>query len=1349
MKGKHEYSSRANLVENEGRNEDREAAEEDHSKAEKKTNMADFSPVAGEPTFASGIPPETVEERVLTPDEKSYLLCVERGDVSTSKSIIKAMERRPQIFDMNCVDPLGRSALIIAVENENRDMIEMLLEAGIKIKDALLVAIREDYVDGVEILLRHEEDTHDEGSPYSWEIMEESVANFTADITPLILAAHRNNYEILKMLLDRGATIPIPHDVKCSCEDCVIGSADDSLKFSLARINAYRALAAPSLIALSSSDPILTAFQLSDELKRLARAESQFREEYIKLRTQVQQFVSGLVDQARTSYELEVILNHDPDGDPWQTGDFQTLARLKLAVQYKQKSFVAHPSVQQLLAAIWYEGLPGFRRKHVARQLLDILWLALLFPINSFMYILAPYSTAGKFMRNPFVKFISHSASFMFFLMLLALASQRIEHVIISVICYTIPGTEWLAEIKANWEKHERGALPHVVELLIIVWVQGLIWSELKSLWHDGLIEHLKNLWNLADIFAYGSFMAWIGLRVLAWLIVQKEQWDGVDPDLIWRPREDWHPYEPQLLAEAMFGAGMIASYLKVVHILSINPYMGPLQIALGKMVIDIIKWMFLYCLVVFAFGCGMNQLLWYYADLEKQECYSLPGGLPDFDNEPESCVSWRRFSNLWEASQSLFWASFGLVDLADFELKGIKEFTRFWSLLMFGSYSVCNIIVLLNMLIAMMSNSYQLIHERSDVEWKFSRSKLWISYFGPGDTVPSPFNLVPSPKSLLRLICCRKAQKKVVTSQEHEEASMRYKNVMKHIIRRYITSEQRKSEDFSITEDDIQEVRQDINSFKYELLNIFRNNNMKVPESKTNGGIMGRKSKNMERQIQKGFQITKIEGIMEAFCTASQDEKPKDVFRRFAKLVGEKKNQKKTSSLRRSSIRGDPIGSTENSIRRHRNSLKRSLLQRGNSQMEIKMVLTRLNSEELVAFNPNLSEIAPLARRAYAKFKSALENYNEQYEKDNRLAVKTHSVADKSPRTRDSIRKMIIERAKSVDSTGSIESLVADLEKMIDKKADTEVPTGAGAEAAKVKSDGEVKKDQKQTEGKKDVEPGDKNAGGGKSQTGKKKDEEKEKEIKDEKKSEQKKIHEETKDGIKQDPSTTTAGQQIKDIKKEREEKEQKERQEQKEGGEKKDETAEETKRQPQSHDNASFVYDEPKVKLTPPSHQGSIAADEVPPPAAAAVSRPASRRPSASRPGGAASAVAEAGKSDATTPQPSPLKQAATTVETPAERLETGLIPPPSAGPSRAASPKSRPKQAPSEPTASSPTAAKPSPAKLSAKAFTEELMPPASAPTPRGSPGPARAADTPAGKFDPEGRSAVSGQKRTGWI
>ncbi|VDM12864.1 unnamed protein product [Wuchereria bancrofti] len=52
-------------------------------------------------------------------------------------------------------------------------------------------------------------------------------------------------------------------------------------------------------------------------------------------------------------------------------------------------------------------------------------------------------------------------------------------------------------------------------------------------------------------------------------------------------------------------------------------------------------------------------------------------------------------------------------------------------------------------MLIAMMSNSYQDIFNQADVEWKFARSKLWIEYFDDTATLPPPFNMIPSPKSL------------------------------------------------------------------------------------------------------------------------------------------------------------------------------------------------------------------------------------------------------------------------------------------------------------------------------------------------------------------------------------------------------------------------------------------------------------------------------------------------------------------------------------------------------------------------------------------------------------------------
>ena len=53
--------------------------------------------------------------------------------------------------------------------------------------------------------------------------------------------------------------------------------------------------------------------------------------------------------------------------------------------------------------------------------------------------------------------------------------------------------------------------------------------------------------------------------------------------------REEWHAYDPYLISEGLFGAGMISSYLKIVQILSVNPRLGPLQISLGRMIMDIL----------------------------------------------------------------------------------------------------------------------------------------------------------------------------------------------------------------------------------------------------------------------------------------------------------------------------------------------------------------------------------------------------------------------------------------------------------------------------------------------------------------------------------------------------------------------------------------------------------------------------------------------------------------------------------------------------------------------------------------------------------------------------------------
>ena len=64
----------------------------------------------------------------------------------------------------------------------------------------------------------------------------------------------------------------------------------------------------------------------------------------------------------------------------------------------------------------------------------------------------------------------------------------------------------------------------------------------------------------------------------------------------------------------------------------------------------------------------------------------------------------------LFETLQSLFWSVFGLLNLYVTNVKARHEFTEFVGATMFGTYNVISLVVLLNMLIAMMNNSYQLI---------------------------------------------------------------------------------------------------------------------------------------------------------------------------------------------------------------------------------------------------------------------------------------------------------------------------------------------------------------------------------------------------------------------------------------------------------------------------------------------------------------------------------------------------------------------------------------------------------------------------------------------------------------
>lgn len=60
----------------------------------------------------------------------------------------------------------------------------------------------------------------------------------------------------------------------------------------------------------------------------------------------------------------------------------------------------------------------------------------------------------------------------------------------------------------------------------------------------------------------------------------------------------------------------------------------------------------------------------------------------------------------------------------------------------------------------------------------------------------------------------------------------------MRLLVRRYVTAEQRKSEEFGITEDDVMEIRQDISSMRFEMIDIFKRNGYKTPSKEHDANV-------------------------------------------------------------------------------------------------------------------------------------------------------------------------------------------------------------------------------------------------------------------------------------------------------------------------------------------------------------------------------------------------------------------------------------------------------------------------------------------------------------------------------
>ncbi|XP_070549980.1 transient-receptor-potential-like protein isoform X2 [Ptychodera flava] len=61
---------------------------------------------------------------------------------------------------------------------------------------------------------------------------------------------------------------------------------------------------------------------------------------------------------------------------------------------------------------------------------------------------------------------------------------------------------------------------------------------------------------------------------------------------------------------------------------------------------------------------------------------------------------------------------------------------------LLYSAFCLLCVIVLVNLFIAIMSDTYARLQEAVDIEWKFKRATMWMHYFG-APTLAPPLNLL------------------------------------------------------------------------------------------------------------------------------------------------------------------------------------------------------------------------------------------------------------------------------------------------------------------------------------------------------------------------------------------------------------------------------------------------------------------------------------------------------------------------------------------------------------------------------------------------------------------------------
>ncbi|CAJ0941647.1 unnamed protein product, partial [Mesorhabditis belari] len=356
---------------------------------------------------------------------------------------------------------------------------------------------------------------------------------------------------------------------------------------------------------------------------------------------------------------------------------------LDVLIENEQKEVVSYASVQRYLTEIWTARVDWSFGKTLAFSI-----LVLLCPPAWFYFSLPLDSRIG---RAPIIKFVCHVVSHVYFTLLLTITVLNITHKMYEVT----------------------SIIPNPIEWLLLLWLSGNLVSELSTIGGGSGLGIVKVMILMLSAAA-------TAIHVLAFLY----------PALVMTHldnEEKLHFARTMLyLKNQLFAFALLFAFVQYLDFLTVHHLFGPWAIIIRDLMYDLARFLVILLLFIAGFTLHVTSIF-------------QPAYQPADDDSAELM----RLSSPEQTLEMLFFSLFGLVEPDSMPpLHLVPDFGKIILKLVFGIYLLVTLIVLINLLIAMMSDTYQRIQAQSDKEWKFGRAIL-IRQMNKRSATPSPINML------------------------------------------------------------------------------------------------------------------------------------------------------------------------------------------------------------------------------------------------------------------------------------------------------------------------------------------------------------------------------------------------------------------------------------------------------------------------------------------------------------------------------------------------------------------------------------------------------------------------------